>query len=380
MEETKKTPQYNLIGAILFSIAALFGIISIISRLAHGYVTNGFAVLYTIQSAIYIGGCIVLAVSLFQKRGDILTLIGFALLTAASLLALCFDLKYGIRSLLPDLLDLAGYLGALAIALTFFTAYIPQYRDKAIKLWFVPSALIAGQVIIGFFIWIVVTIIGGGYHVGFWQTMLSAASILFACMWIVYPEGMPHKQYTESPNNADYTAAAAVPEDRGYFELAAHVLLLLFTCGIWYYIWIYRMTEYLNRIEDEPPRNPVTKLLLCLFVPFYTIYWVYKSAQRIDKLAALKGVQSDLSTLCLILAIFISILPPILMQDKINSIIRSGVNTDAGPQGDTHTADSYQMQTNVDIPEELKKYKELLDNNVITQEDYDAKKKQLLNL
>lgn len=32
------------------------------------------------------------------------------------------------------------------------------------------------------------------------------------------------------------------------------------------------------------------------------------------------------------------------------------------------------------IPKELKKYKELLDDGVITQEDYDAKKKQLLGL
>jgi hypothetical protein len=30
--------------------------------------------------------------------------------------------------------------------------------------------------------------------------------------------------------------------------------------------------------------------------------------------------------------------------------------------------------------DELKKYKELLDNNVITQEEFDKKKKQILNL
>ncbi len=377
MEETKKLPQYNLIGAILFSMAVLFGIIGVVSRLTHV-----FSVLYTIQSAVYIGGCIVLAVSLFQKRGDILTLIGFALLAAASLLALCFNLRYGIRSILPDLLDLIGYIGALVIALAFFTAYIPQYRGKTQKLWFVPAICIAGQVIIRFFIWITIIIIGGRYHVSFWQTMLSAAAILFACMWIVYPEGMPHKQYTSNPDSANYNSSAGiVPEDRGYFELAAHVLLLLFTCGIWYYIWIYRMTEYLNRVEDEPPRNPVTKLLLCMFVPFYLIYWVYKSAQRVDKLAASKGVSSDLSTLCLILAIFVGILPPILIQDKINSIIRSGSASDTQSQTtDTSHTDEYQQTSNVDIPEELKKYKELLDSGIITQEDYDAKKKQLLNL
>ena len=41
--------------------------------------------------------------------------------------------------------------------------------------------------------------------------------------------------------------------------------------------WDYTVT--LNDLEDEPPRNPVTKLLLCMFIPFYAIYWFYRSAQ-----------------------------------------------------------------------------------------------------
>lgn len=105
--------------------------------------------------------------------------------------------------------------------------------------------------------------------------------------------------------------------------LFAHVLLLLFTCGIWYLIWIYRTTRYLNCLEDEEYRNPGTKLLLCMFVPFYSIYWVYKSAQRIDKLAMTVDVVSDLTVVCLILEIFVPLIPPILMQDKINKILAS---------------------------------------------------------
>ena len=103
--------------------------------------------------------------------------------------------------------------------------------------------------------------------------------------------------------------------------LAAHVLLLLFVGGIWRWIWIYRTTRYLNCLPDEEYRNPGTKVLLCMFVPFYSIYWVYKSAQRIDKLAAQSGVVSDLAVACLILELFIPLIPPILMQDKINKIL-----------------------------------------------------------
>ena len=105
--------------------------------------------------------------------------------------------------------------------------------------------------------------------------------------------------------------------------LFGHVLLLLFTCGIWNLIWIYRTTRYLNCMPDEPYRNPATKLLLCMFIPFYSIYWIYKSAQRIDKLAKMAEVVSDLAVVCLILEIFIPLIPPILMQDKINKITQT---------------------------------------------------------
>lgn len=103
--------------------------------------------------------------------------------------------------------------------------------------------------------------------------------------------------------------------------LVAHVLLLLFVGGIWRWIWIYRTTRYLNCLPDEEYRNPGAKLLLCVFVPFYSIYWTYKSAKRIDKLAASAGMTSDLAVVCLILEIFVPIVPPILMQDKVNKIL-----------------------------------------------------------
>lgn len=108
--------------------------------------------------------------------------------------------------------------------------------------------------------------------------------------------------------------------ENGYCDMVKHVLLLVFTFGIYYFIWIYRTTGYLNQVEDEPPRNQTSTLLLCMFVPFYSIFWVYKSAQRLDKLAAFKGISSDLTTICLILAIFVGIVPPMIMQDKINAI------------------------------------------------------------
>ena len=136
-------------------------------------------------------------------------------------------------------------------------------------------------------------------------------------------------------------------------------------------------------MEDKPPRNPTTKLLLCMFVPFYSIYWVYKSAQRLDKLAARKGIPSDLATLCLILAIFVGIIPPILMQDKINALETSanGAQAYTAPQYAAPQYSAPRQQTpGFDAADELKKYKDLLDCGAITQEEFNALKKQLLGL
>ena len=72
-----------------------------------------------------------------------------------------------------------------------------------------------------------------------------------------------------------------------------------------------------------------------------------------------------MGTICLILAIFVGFVPPILMQEKINQIILGGNE----PQND----DSKCIES-------LEKYKSLLDNGIITQEEFDAKKKQLLGL
>lgn len=296
---------------------------------------------------------------------------------------------------------------------------------------------------------------GIAYHSFFniLQTLLLTAGLLMTGMWLAYPqaEQSPFSYDTSSDTSGiadsgcrqnqtpyEYGTGAPIHMQDGYCDLVKHILLLLFTFGIWYFIWIYRTTRYLNRVEGEEYRNPTYKLLLCMFVPFYLIYWVYQSARRIDRLAASRGVSSDLTVLCLILAIFVGIIPPMLMQEKLNAIIdietggdgrqpsfhqtpsspagfqqmsdtsgsftgfahaskettaqaqtASGSPdfrqtpdsaTDSQPTPQKESADSPAPKSSLDIAEELKIYKELLDSEIITQEEFDAKKKQLLNL
>ena len=115
--------------------------------------------------------------------------------------------------------------------------------------------------------------------------------------------------------------AAATPSGEYYISLVKHILLLLFTFGIWNYIWIYKTTKFTNTVEGESTSDPVVQLLLCLFVPYYVIYWTYKAASRVQKMMAAKGDTSDITVLCVILAIFVSFVPPILLQEKINKLV-----------------------------------------------------------
>ena len=109
---------------------------------------------------------------------------------------------------------------------------------------------------------------------------------------------------------------------RFYCGMVKHVLLLLFTCGVWQYVWIYRATKFTNLLPDRSThRSPKTNLLLCMFLPGYYYVWVYKTARRISLMSAQAGVPSNLATPCLVLSFFAPIVPPILLQHKINILV-----------------------------------------------------------
>ena len=164
-----------------------------------------------------------------------------------------------------------------------------------------------------------------------------------------------------------------------YKSLPTHILLCIFTFGIWYFIWIYRATIYLNRAPEGERYDPTKKLLLCLFVPFYQIYWFYKHGQKLDSLMKQRNIGGgDMATLCLILGIVFPLVACILMQDKLNqlcTVTTAPVRTDAKSKPEQQAAPDEAAAIDY-----LKQYKELLDSGAITQEEFDAKKKQILGL
>lgn len=273
---------------------------------------------------------------LFMKRRDILLVAAAAVPSVINLLSIII---YG-TSFLGFLSFLAGLLVPGYVAcflLPQLEPYVGKYTEQLKKYWFVPAAaralfwfLIMFSTFISVVQWGALESFFLSYN--FFNLLLTALSIggnLLLCNWMVYPDGLPAEWFDSKPSEPVYnpnTGTYEQPAAGSDLELSmmTHILLLLFLGGIWLCIWVYRTTRALNNIPGEEDRNPVTKLLLCIFIPFYYIYWVYKSAQRIDKLAAMKGIPSDIGSLCLILAILIGIVPPIIMQDKMNSIAATG--------------------------------------------------------
>lgn len=352
MQETKNSSRYSTVAGALFAFGGVLQIVQWgVFRFGLGIWPAG----YNVQMLIWVASYAVLAFALLTKRRDIFLPVGFALAGIARLFHMSFT----------NVLLLLGNWGMAFLAVVFVTDYLPQLREQVKKFWFVPPAVVALATVLS---------IGGVWFVAFLRLLATCAGMFLAAMWVAYPEGIPQQTVSASAETGSTTAA---PAPEVYCGLVKHILLLLFTCGIWLYIWIYRVTGYTNNVQGEENRNPTNKLLLCLFVPFYVIYWMYKTAQRLDKMAAAKNIPSDLSTLCLILAIFVPIIPPILMQDKLNDIVTGRV----APAAPVAPAPAPAAPASVsEAADDLLKLKELLDAGILTQEEFDAKKKQLLGL
>jgi hypothetical protein len=215
-------------------------------------------------------------------------------------------------------------------------------------------------------------------------------------------------------NNTVNTVAnnnVAQPMPEGYNEVWKVVVFSIITFGIYYLIWIYRTVGFLNRKTLEEQSQGL-QLVLCMFIPFYIIYWMYKESKRVENYTIRVGNRSnDLSVISLILSIFgFSIVAVALMQDQINKnlLTEAGISTQTYPYQDpavkpstevptqvvteTKTEGTYETKTvnpeetqtvskgiNSNDIELLKKLKDLLDAGILTEEEFETEKKKVLN-
>ena len=299
--ETKKTLGTNVIAGALLALAALMRLVNFFQIVRYHF---SFSALVGVAVFAFA------AAMFLTNRRDKMLLIALSVLAVNQLIW-------------SSVVDFVAAAILLLIALVMTTEYLPQAKALVEKIWFAPAIL---SVIGGLIAMFGSMRYGRVTFVSFIWFLAEAAAMLLCGFWLAFPERDIAEVFATAKTKAGAVAAAgettvAEAEVDGYCDLFKQVLLMSITFGIWYYIWIFRMTRYLNRVGGEEKRTPVNQLLLCLFVPFYMVYWTYKSAQRVDKLAAAVGVESRISTLCLILAAMVPMVAPILIQNKVNEVI-----------------------------------------------------------
>lgn len=300
---TTNKKQTNIPAGVIFTILALMQLVNL-SRLGEIAKEKPMFMLIALISLAAYG---VLAAAFYTGNRTNLPLIGFGLLAAAGLLVWCNG--FTIHAFLPGLANFVSGLGILGVAVAVLTDKAPQYRQKAETFWFLPAVIQGGSMVLALLVYLFAGILGGSYwpYMGSFlnlSTALLTAGLALAGMWIVYPDGMP-----ESEAGGD-----------GYIGMVKLLLLNFLTLGIYQFFWIHRTTQYLNRVEGEARQKPRTQVLACLFVLFYTVYWIYKNAQRLDILAHEYNIHRNLAIVCLAFAPFLPIVSIIVMQDRINTI------------------------------------------------------------
>lgn len=106
-----------------------------------------------------------------------------------------------------------------------------------------------------------------------------------------------------------------------YHSLGLFFVLLVFTGAIYTYYWIYKTTKLTNEAKGFDKREETSKLLLCMFIPFYTIFWAYETSKRIDGMLQEEGKSGDLAGISVVLMIFIPIVYYMMAQNKINELL-----------------------------------------------------------
>lgn len=107
-------------------------------------------------------------------------------------------------------------------------------------------------------------------------------------------------------------------------NIVTTILLLLFTCGIYYLYLIYQLSKEMNDLLYEERNNPAMDLILSLFTcGIYHIYWFYKIGKQIETLEYDLGMRTNsISLLCPILAVFqLGVISMVILVSEMNSCV-----------------------------------------------------------
>jgi len=402
------TNNYKLSPAAIFlTVSSAMSLFSMFSR----WMNFGIILLNVLTLLANVFLCVVL----YMKRRDLLLLIASAAVTFVSLIN--FFVNFGLISFL--LLGANGFI--LILVLLVSDQNLIKLGNFPIagffkKFFYLPAAVIVFNFTVNFIRYL----IWGVYFTSFIGLIIGAAlnalTMYFLASWLLDPTitavpfGMGYVYAGDEPvygaaasgvsGAAPKAASQQIPEGSNYCPLGKHIVLTLVTFGVWFYMWIFKTTRYLNKAPGAQQYVPVKKMLLCLFIPYYYIYWFCKHARRLTDLSKVTNPKfADQNTMYILFGIFVPVVSCILMQVRINHLELGTIPGESAPATPAASAapaapaaptapaapavpaaPAASAATEQDTIQALRSYKELLDSGIITQEEFDTKKKQLLGL
>jgi len=102
------------------------------------------------------------------------------------------------------------------------------------------------------------------------------------------------------------------------------IVLMLVTCGIYAYIWLYKSSDELRLATGDESIKPGVDVLLSLVTcGIWFIYAQYRNAKKCHEVfSAMNVPREDKSTIVLVCAIFVGILAPYFVQEEQNALGR----------------------------------------------------------
>lgn len=307
-----KNPTQNLIAGLSIGLGAIYLItllinsVSLVSNLINGYASSTY-----VTVAVSLGISYFTCIALLSRK---LNLVAVSYIFMA-LYALAIEIIYGDTSnIIGSVLNVFDYA---SIAVLYFAG-----NKKNAKALFITSVVLlvtasASEVAayVMNFMEIYEMSLANAIYSSF-SAMIGKIPYLIVhigCVYLMYLKANPKPAY-EVPESE------ASSHSEMYVSLIKHILLTLFTFGIYDCVWVYRTTENLNLEGVNQLHSGTRKLLLCIFVPFYRIYWFYVQAKRLENLMKHKNMHtSDFAVVTLILAIFIPVVAAsTFLQTKIN--------------------------------------------------------------
>lgn len=157
------------------------------------------------------------------------------------------------------------------------------------------------------------------------------------------------------------------------------IVLSIVTLGIYALVWLHSIIKHSIMLNNENEQSE-KEFLLCVFVPFYILYWVCKNGKRLSSAGELRGINIDDNSVIYVLCTLfgLPIIAFALMQNDLNRLMDNSYQPEFAVKSQSKTQSRSSENDNRIFIDLLKELSQLKDQGIITEEEFNAKKSEIL--